>query len=252
MTEKISALERQLSLIHEITSTPARDALGVDFIASDSQRFGRLLHDSPAGGPSDAPDQPRWVAAQVEKLRRDSQAVGPPHPGKCSCPPRDPANADAVVLDQLRAAAGEVEIAEARRDRLVDFAVRATGLTQGEIAQAAGLNRRTIARRVDAVSQDPYGQESRAEEYRDLSSKALAEEGSSLHEALLAVGGPSDTTSHGIDIAKAARELGVSRRTVERWLNAPAGRAGRSRARREAQVVRGIRSRQQPTPPAES
>ena len=35
---------------------------------------------------------------------------------------------------------------------------------------------------------------------------------------LLAVGGPSSKTKSGIDLTKAAKALGVSRRTVERWV----------------------------------
>lgn len=35
---------------------------------------------------------------------------------------------------------------------------------------------------------------------------------------LLAVGGPSSNTQSGVDLTKAAKALGVSRRTVERWM----------------------------------
>lgn len=39
-----------------------------------------------------------------------------------------------------------------------------------------------------------------------------------VHGMLLAVGGASGKTQSGIDLTKAAAKLGVSRRTVERWL----------------------------------
>lgn len=48
----------------------------------------------------------------------------------------------------------------------------------------------------------------------DVSGKA----GGDVRGMLLAVGGPSSKTKSGIDLSKAAKSLGVSRRTVERWV----------------------------------
>ena len=42
--------------------------------------------------------------------------------------------------------------------------------------------------------------------------------GADLRGQLMAVGGPSGRTKSGIDLTKAAKGLGVSRRTVERWV----------------------------------
>lgn len=42
--------------------------------------------------------------------------------------------------------------------------------------------------------------------------------GGDLRGMLMAVGGPSGKTKSGIDLTKAAASLGVSRRTVERWV----------------------------------
>ena len=42
--------------------------------------------------------------------------------------------------------------------------------------------------------------------------------GGDLHGMLMAVGGPSSKTRSGIDLTNAAKSLGVSRRTVERWV----------------------------------
>lgn len=42
--------------------------------------------------------------------------------------------------------------------------------------------------------------------------------GGDLRGMLMAVGGPSSKTRSGIDLTNAARSLGVSRRTVERWV----------------------------------
>lgn len=48
----------------------------------------------------------------------------------------------------------------------------------------------------------------------DVSGKA----GGDIREMLMAVGGPSAKTRSGIDLTRAAGKLGVSRRTVERWV----------------------------------
>ena len=42
--------------------------------------------------------------------------------------------------------------------------------------------------------------------------------GGDLRGMLMAVGGASRRTQSGIDLTKAAKSLGVSRRTVERWV----------------------------------
>jgi hypothetical protein len=68
---------------------------------------------------------------------------------------------------------------------------------------------------------------------------------------LMAVGGPSDRTRSGIDTAAAAKALGVSRRTVERWLtgaterNRPSGKNLQklaAQARKAATTKRGRRA----------
>ena len=50
--------------------------------------------------------------------------------------------------------------------------------------------------------------------------------GGDLRGMLMAVGGPSSRTSSGIDLTNAARSLGVSRRTVERWVRTAQTGAG--------------------------
>lgn len=47
-----------------------------------------------------------------------------------------------------------------------------------------------------------------------------------LRGMLMAVGGPSSKTRSGIDLTKAAQSLGVSRRTVERWVQTAQTGAG--------------------------
>lgn len=47
-------------------------------------------------------------------------------------------------------------------------------------------------------------------------------QGEDLRGMLLAVGGPSSKTRSGIDLTKAAAQLGVSRRTCERWVRTAA------------------------------
>lgn len=54
---------------------------------------------------------------------------------------------------------------------------------------------------------------------------------------LLAVGGPSSRTRSGIDLTKAAQSIGVSRRTVERWIRAAETGTGQRPSPSHAQAL---------------
>lgn len=54
---------------------------------------------------------------------------------------------------------------------------------------------------------------------------------------LLAIGGPSRRTASGIDLTRAARELGVSRRTAERWVAAERTGVGQRPSKRHAKTL---------------
>lgn len=64
----------------------------------------------------------------------------------------------------------------------------------------------------------------------DVSGRA----GGDLRGMLMAVGGPSSKTRSGIDLTNAARTLGVSRRTVERWVQTAQTGAGQRPSRTHA------------------
>lgn len=83
----------------------------------------------------------------------------------------------------------------------------------------------------------------------DVSGKADGD----LHGMLMAVGGPSSKTKSGIDLTRAAKALGVSRRTVERWAqtaktgtgqrpSAPHAKALSTKARQAATTKAGRRA----------
>lgn len=55
---------------------------------------------------------------------------------------------------------------------------------------------------------------------------ARPDAGGDLRGKLLAVGGASSKTRSGIDLTRASQRLGVTRRTVERWLKADSGESG--------------------------
>lgn len=64
--------------------------------------------------------------------------------------------------------------------------------------------------------------------------------GGDLRGMLMAVGGPSARTRSGIDLTRAAKALGVSRRTAERWTagtQAPSPGVARTLARRARQAA---------------
>ena len=68
----------------------------------------------------------------------------------------------------------------------------------------------------------------------DVSGKADGD----MSGMLMAVGGPSSKTKSGIDLTKAAKSLGVSRRTVERWVKtAQTGTGQRPSAKHAATLV---------------
>lgn len=54
---------------------------------------------------------------------------------------------------------------------------------------------------------------------------------------LMAVGGPSSRTKSGIDLTKAAKSLGVSRRTVERWVRTQQTGTGQRPSKHHAQSL---------------
>lgn len=56
---------------------------------------------------------------------------------------------------------------------------------------------------------------------------------------LMAIGGPSPRTRSGIDLTKAARSLGVSRRTVERWVKTAQTGTGQRPSAQHARLVAG-------------
>jgi transposase-like protein len=59
-----------------------------------------------------------------------------------------------------------------------------------------------------------------------ISGADVSGQGEDLRGMLLAVGGPSSKTRSGIDLTKAAAQLGVSRRTCERWVQTAAAGQG--------------------------
>lgn len=67
----------------------------------------------------------------------------------------------------------------------------------------------------------------------DVSGRA----GGDLRGMLMAVGGPSSRTRSGIDLTKAAQALGVSRRTVERWVRTQQTGAGQRPSKAHAQAL---------------
>lgn len=61
--------------------------------------------------------------------------------------------------------------------------------------------------------------------------------GQDVRGMLLAIGGRSAKTRSGIDLSKAARELGVTRRTVERWVRAADTGTGMRPSRQHTQAM---------------
>lgn len=223
MSEQMSAYERQLSVIHGVSAGVRESAVEVD------------------------------VTRPVMPVAVDAGGRAPAHAGKCGCSSPVARGADEEVLRELRRAAGDVTEAEGRRDRMVDFALEATELSHLQISKAAGLNRRTVQRRAAEVKKRPEP-DSSAQEYVELQGQVDKAQ-VSVRDALLEVGGPSATSQHGVDVAAAAMALGVSRRTVERWLQpaeetAGAGAPGRRRAQIVQEIARRAAARQDPGRPA--
>lgn len=64
------------------------------------------------------------------------------------------------------------------------------------------------------------------------------QDGGDLRGKLLAVGGASSRTKSGIDLSRAAKRLGVSRRTVERWVKTSEQGEGQRPSKAHAKALR--------------
>lgn len=216
MTQNVSAQESRLELIYRTihlnpsTSFPTEtlrysdgdfegdSELMSSWFSGMEEFVTHYVDNAPSGDPEGAPQRP--------------------HSGKCGCTPLTvPDQADRVVEDQLRQLGEKVREAEEARDRLVTFAAQATALSPGRIAQASGLNIRTVQRRI----RDAGEVTSQAREYLALRLEGDQDQvdDAGVREALsmLAQASAGDRDLSEAEVKDVAARLGLSQRTVVRW-----------------------------------